>query len=129
MKTTFIDQLCSARAYDLGQAYFVGMPHFPTHPPFLYSLTKGHGDIVLKNGASSAAEAITRSAAMSGTHIDALCHFSCGGKFHGGVEAEYRSKASITVFLPWGLRRSRRSRPAGGFVRYRGLDAGGRAAA
>ena len=84
---SFIDQLRSARVYDLGQPYFVGMPHFPTHPPFLFSLTKGHGDIVLKNGASSAAEAITLGGHV-GTHIDALCHFSCGGRFFGGVEAE-----------------------------------------
>ena len=82
----FIDQLKAARVYDLGQSYFVGMPHFPTHPPFLYSLTKQHGDIVLKNGASSAAEAIALGGHV-GTHIDALCHFSCGGRFYGGVEA------------------------------------------
>jgi len=63
------------------------MPHFPTHPPFLYSLTKMHGDLVLKNGASAAAEAITLGGHV-GTHIDALCHFSCGGRFYGGVEAE-----------------------------------------
>jgi kynurenine formamidase len=87
MKTTLIDQLRAARTYDLGQPYFVGMPHFPTHPPFLFSLTKGHGDIVLKNGASSAAEAITLGGHV-GTHIDALCHFSCSGKFYGGVEVE-----------------------------------------
>jgi hypothetical protein len=37
---SFIEQLKAARVYDLGQPYFVGMPHFPTHPPFLYSLTK-----------------------------------------------------------------------------------------
>lgn len=84
---SFIDQLRSARVYDLGQPYFVGMPHFPTHPPFSFSLTKGHGDLVLKNGASSSAEAITLGGHV-GTHIDALCHFSCGGRFFGGVEAE-----------------------------------------
>ena len=84
---TIIDQLRTARIYDLGQPYYVGMPHFPTHPPFSYSLTKQHGDIVLKNGASSAAEMITLGGHV-GTHIDALCHFSCGGKFYGGVEAE-----------------------------------------
>ncbi len=83
----FLESLCAARLYDLGQPYFVGMPHFPTHPPFLYSLTKGHGDIVLKNGASSAAEAITLGSHV-GTHIDALCHFSCGGRFYGGLQAE-----------------------------------------
>ena len=81
---SFISQLASARVYDLGQPYFVGMPRFPTHPPFLSSLTKGHGDIVLKNGASSAAESLAMGSHV-GTHIDALCHFSCGGHFYGGV--------------------------------------------
>ena len=84
---SFIDQLRDARVYDLGQPYFVGMPHFPTHPPYLFSLTKGHGDLVLKNGASSSAESIALGGHV-GTHIDALCHFSCGGRFFGGVEAE-----------------------------------------
>ena len=78
-----IDQLCAARLYDLGQPYFVGMPHFPTHPPFLCSLTKEHGDIVLKNGGSSAAESIALGSHV-GTHIDALSHFSCGGHFYSG---------------------------------------------
>jgi kynurenine formamidase len=60
------------------------MPHYPTHPPFLFSLTKKHGDIVLEGGVSSAADAITFGGHV-GTHMDALCHFSCGGKLHGGV--------------------------------------------
>jgi hypothetical protein len=34
----FLD-LTDVKAYDLGQPYFTGMPHYPTHPPFLYSLT------------------------------------------------------------------------------------------
>lgn len=81
---SFIEQLKAAKVYDLGQPYFAGMPRFPTHPPFLSSLTKGHGDIVLKNGASSAAESIALGSHV-GTHIDALCHFSCGGHFYGGA--------------------------------------------
>ncbi len=82
-----LEQLTNARLFDLAQPYFVGMPHFPTHPPYLYSLNKKHGDLVLKSGASSAAETITLGGHV-GTHIDALCHFSCGGKMFGGVEAE-----------------------------------------
>src|SRR5689334_3348259 len=73
-----------ARVYDLGQPYFVGMPHFPTHPPFLYGLTKKHGDFVGPNGMSSAADSIAMGG-HTGTHIDALCHFSCGGKLFGGT--------------------------------------------
>ena len=48
----------NAKLYDLGQPYFPGMPHYPTHPPFLYSLTKKHGDIFHGDGATSAADAI-----------------------------------------------------------------------
>jgi kynurenine formamidase len=78
-----LDLLSSARVYDLAQAYFTGMPHHPTHPPFLYSLIKEHGEYVGPNGSSSASEAIAMGCHV-GTHIDALCHFSCGGKLHGG---------------------------------------------
>ncbi len=62
------------------------MPHYPTHPPFLFSLTKQHGDLVLPGEVSSAAECITLGGHV-GTHIDALCHFSCGGKLHDGSKA------------------------------------------
>ena len=81
-----LDLLQTATVYDLAQPYFVGMPHYPTHPPFLFSLTKKHGDLVAKTGMSSAADAITFGGHV-GTHIDALCHFSCGGKLYGGLEA------------------------------------------
>jgi kynurenine formamidase len=80
--------LLHARAYDLGQPYFPGMPHFPSHPPFLYSLTKKHGDVLYGGGASSAADAIALGTHV-GTHIDALSHFSCNGVFYGGHEVEH----------------------------------------
>ena len=73
-----LGQICQAKLYDLARSYFVGMPHFPTHPPFLFGLTKKHGDLVTEGGVSSAADAIALGSHV-GTHIDALCHFSCGG--------------------------------------------------
>ncbi len=72
--------------YDLAQPYFAGMPHFPTHPPYLFGLTRKHGDMLLEGNVSSAAEAIAFGGHV-GTHIDALCHFSCNGKLHGGIQA------------------------------------------
>ena len=78
--------LQSARVYDLAQPYYPGMPHHPNHPPFLFGLNKKHGDYVARNGASSASEGLTLGGHV-GTHIDALCHFSCGGKLHGGEDA------------------------------------------
>jgi kynurenine formamidase len=82
-----LDAATRARVYDLGQPYFAGMPHFPTHPPFLHSLTRLHGDTVYAGGGSSASDAIAMSS-HTGTHIDALNHFSCGGAFFGGTPVE-----------------------------------------
>jgi len=72
--------------YDLAQPYFTGMPHHPTHPPFLFSLVKRHGDFTGPAGHSSACESIALGGHV-GTHIDALCHYSRGGKLYGGLEA------------------------------------------
>lgn len=82
-----IEAVARARVIDLSQPFFTGMPHYPTHPQFLFSLSKRHGDVVLANGASSASEALAMGG-HSGTHIDALCHYSLGGRLHGGAEAE-----------------------------------------
>jgi kynurenine formamidase len=81
-----LQQLQRLRVIDLAQPWHTGMPHWPSHPPFLYSLSKLHGETVLPGGASSAADAIALGT-HTGTHIDALCHFSCGGMLHEGVEA------------------------------------------
>jgi kynurenine formamidase len=86
MTSELFKLISKAKVYDLAQPYYVGMPHHPVHPPFLYSLAKKHGDYVAPGGVSSAAEAIALGGHV-GTHIDALCHFSCGGKLHGGIEA------------------------------------------
>jgi len=75
------------KVYDLGQPYFPGMPHYPTHPPFLYSLTKKHGELLYGDGSTSAADAIALGTHV-GTHIDALSHFSCNGICFGGREVE-----------------------------------------
>ncbi|MGC2660947.1 MAG: cyclase family protein [Bryobacteraceae bacterium] len=80
--------LLATKPYDLGQPYFPGMPHFPSHPPFLYSLTKRHGDILYADGAASAADAIALGTHV-GTHIDALSHFSCNGVCYGGRTIEH----------------------------------------
>jgi kynurenine formamidase len=83
----WLQRVASARIVDLAQPYFTGMPHHPVHPPFLFSLVKAHGEYVGPGGNSSASDAIALGSHL-GTHIDALCHFSCGGKLHGGEPAE-----------------------------------------
>src|SRR6516165_5362564 len=83
--TGLLDSIAGAKVYDLSQPYFVGMPHFPTHPPFLYSLTRAHGEFVGPEGHSSSADALAMGG-HAGTHIDALCHFSLRGKLHDGQD-------------------------------------------
>ncbi len=83
--TELLGRISECRAIDLAQPYFIGIPHYPLHAPYLYSLSKKHGESVHPAGASSAAEAITLST-HTGTHIDALCHYSAHGKLHGGKE-------------------------------------------
>src|SRR5690242_20940901 len=82
--TPLFDSIARAKVFDLAQPYFVGMPHYPTHPPFLFSLTREHGEYPGPEGHSSSAEAIGLGGHL-GTHIDALCHFSYRGKLYGGV--------------------------------------------
>src|SRR6266478_3469101 len=83
--TNLLDLIQSAKVYDLAQPYFIGMPHHPVHPPYLFGLVKKHGEFVSSIGASSASEALALGAHV-GTHIDALCHFSRGGKLCDGAE-------------------------------------------
>ena len=64
------------------------MPHYPTHPPFLYSLTKRHGDVMYGPETSSAADAIALGTHV-GTHMDALSHFSCNGVCFGDVKVDH----------------------------------------
>lgn len=90
-----LTELPHAPVYDLGQQYFPGMPHFPSHPPFLYSLTKKHGDIQYSNGTTSAADAIALGTHV-GTHIDALSHFSCNGVCFGGQAVEQTYEHGMT---------------------------------
>ncbi len=98
MSPSLADWIRGARVYDLSQPYFPGMPHYPTHPPFLYGLTKRHGDFVNPGGSSSAADAIALGAHV-GTHMDALCHFSQDGALHGGELAEDRQSYAGGVRL------------------------------
>ncbi len=70
------------KVYDLGQEYYVGMPHHPNHPPFAFSLTKAHGDVVYKGGVS-ACNCLFTTGGHTGTHFDAHGHISLNGQVYG----------------------------------------------
>ncbi|MCB2228689.1 MAG: cyclase family protein [Desulfarculaceae bacterium] len=72
-----------AKVYDLGMDYFVGMPHFPTHPPFTFSLGRLHGDLPYGDEGLTAANCVFSTGGHTGTHIDALGHISVNRQVHG----------------------------------------------
>jgi kynurenine formamidase len=74
----------AGRVYDLAQPLATGMPHHPNHPPYAFTLTKQHGEVMMANGVSAAAEQITTGGHV-GTHVDGLCHISKDGRVHGGA--------------------------------------------
>ena len=72
----------TCRVFDLGMDYYVGMPHHPNHPPFAFSLTKVHGDMVYADKVS-AANCLFTTGGHTGTHMDALGHIAVDNRVHG----------------------------------------------
>jgi kynurenine formamidase len=81
-----LEALDGARVYDLAQSLTAATPIAPAHVPFRMALLRRHGDVVREDGSSSANELISLSG-HTGTHVDAIAHFSKAGKLHGGVDA------------------------------------------
>lgn len=76
-----------AKVYELSHAMAPSMPVYHQHIPYSLALHRRHGDPHPKpreDGSSFANEVIVTSG-HSGTHIDALGHFSRDGCLHGGV--------------------------------------------
>jgi len=78
--------IVKGKVYDLGQPYHPGMPHHPNHPPFAFTLTKKHGDVMYPDEVSAANDLFT-TGGHTGTHLDSLGHISRKGKLYGNVEA------------------------------------------
>lgn len=74
------------RVIELGQPLRQGMPHHPMHPPFVFSLSRQHGDIVV-DGFSSANDTFSMGG-HTGTHIDALGHVSDNDRIYGDFDAK-----------------------------------------
>ncbi|MFH1060639.1 MAG: cyclase family protein [Pseudomonadota bacterium] len=72
----------TGKVYDLGMDYYVGMPHHPNHPPFAFSLTKVHGDMVYAEGVS-AANCLFTTGGHTGTHMDAHAHIAVNNQVYG----------------------------------------------
>lgn len=75
------------RIYDLSHAMSAQMPIFPFHAPFFLSLHRRHGDTI-RPGDTSFASGSIYMPDHAGTHLDAIGHFSRGGRVYGGADAD-----------------------------------------
>lgn len=71
---------------DLGQTLDANTPHHPNHPPYMYRLTKSHGDMSYAGGVTASNDMFSMGTHI-GTHIDGLAHIARDGIVHGGVSA------------------------------------------
>ena len=78
--------LDGGHVYDLGQPLFSGMPGHASHPPYIFTLVRRHGDVCRPNGYSSANDLMVMSG-HTGTHLDGLGHISENGRLHGDIDA------------------------------------------
>lgn len=83
---TMRELIVKGKVYDLGQPYHPGMPHHPNHPPFAFTLTKKHGDVMYPDEISAANDIFT-TGGHTGRHLDSLGHISQKGKLYGNVKA------------------------------------------
>lgn len=75
------------KVFDLGVELFPGMPHVPTHSPFLYQMVRTHGDLMYEEGVSAAMDIFGMSC-HTGTHLDGFGHFAKDLRLHGGLPAD-----------------------------------------
>jgi kynurenine formamidase len=73
------------RIYDLAQPLQPGIPHHPSHPPYAFTLTKQHGEVMYPEGVSASSELLCLGGHV-GTHVDGLGHVSKNGRIHGDRE-------------------------------------------
>lgn len=71
---------------DLGQTLDADTPHHPSHPPYMYRITKAHGDTSYEGGVTASNDMFSMGTHI-GTHIDGLAHIAKNGLVHGGQAA------------------------------------------
>lgn len=73
-----------SQVINLSQPMKHGMPLFPAHVPFSFSLNIRHVDMQMPGGLGMANDVIL-GCTHSGTHLDAVGHFARNGCLHGGI--------------------------------------------
>ena len=73
---------------ELGHVLQEDMPHSPQHPPFMFRLTKLHGDSRIGNSDVSVSSDMFFMGSHNGTHMDGLNHIGCCGMVFPELDAD-----------------------------------------
>jgi len=91
------------KVFDLGVELFPGMPHVPTHSPFMYQMVRTHGDLMYGQGVTAALDIFSMSC-HTGTHLDGLGHFAKDLCLYGGIPAD-QGQSKTEGIKPHGIER------------------------
>jgi len=75
------------RIVELSHVLTMDMPHSPSHQPFMFRLTKLHGDARDTDKFTIVSDMFTMGS-HNGTHMDGLGHVGCCGMVYGGVHGD-----------------------------------------
>jgi kynurenine formamidase len=75
------------RIVELSHVLTMDMPYSPSHPPFMFRLTKLHGDAKDSDVFTVSSDMFTMGS-HNGTHMDGLGHVGCCGMVYGGVHGD-----------------------------------------
>ena len=91
---SLFEELSKLKIHDLSQPLFDGVPVHQADPPFVSAPYRSHEGTAkyFEEGFAYALELIVTSM-HSGTHIDAPCHMSKGGRLFGDIPVEEVSKS------------------------------------
>lgn len=93
-----MSELYNQKIIELGHPHHPNIPHHPLHSPFMYALSRMHGDVQYEEGVTTANDLIT-TGTHTGTHIDALGHVACNGEIHGHISIEqHQSKTEGVAY-------------------------------
>jgi kynurenine formamidase len=83
----FREVVTAGRIVELSHVLTMDMPHSPSHPPFMFRLTKLHGDARDTDEFTVSSDMFTMGS-HNGTHMDGLGHVGCCGMVYGGVPGD-----------------------------------------
>jgi kynurenine formamidase len=83
----FHNIVTAGKIIELSHVLTMDMPHSPNHPPFMFRLTKLHGDAKDSDIFTVSSDMFTMGS-HNGTHMDGLGHVGCCGIVYGGVHGD-----------------------------------------